>query len=143
MDEKDPKIYELAVLLKSEDDLAAIGSFLKEHKAAMEGEVKSKKIALAYPISKHTEAIFVNGRFSALPENAKQMEKDLTLRPEVLRSLILTIKTTQKAIRAMGGDRTTPRIPRTPATSTVSREASSGSALSNEALEKKIEEILK
>ncbi len=148
---KDPKPYELGVLLKNEDDLAAVLAFLGQHGATMTGTPNPKKVALAYPVKKHTEAVFVSCLFFAEPQNAKMLEKDLSVRPEILRSILIANPPAEEK-RQPGFDAALPRrrTVRTPFRSS-SAKAPEGrpsapaapSPLSNEALEKKIEEILK
>ena len=143
--EKDQKNYELAVLVKTEDELVGIAAFLGQHEATITGEPRVKKIALAYPVKKQREAVFASYLFSALPSNAKALEKDLSLRQEVLRSMIIIPPAPQTMDnRSMGVEPANRRPMRAPRT-TIGTVATPKPAapITNEALEKKIEEILK
>jgi ribosomal protein S6 len=146
---KDPKQYELGTLLKTEDDLAGLLAFLAQHGATVTGTPNPKKVALAYPVKKQKEAVFVSCLFSAEPQNAKAFEKDLARRPEILRSILIANPPAEEK-RQPGFDaalprrRTTRTAYRSPAPSAAKpATAPAPGPLSNEALEKKIEEILK
>jgi ribosomal protein S6 len=151
MDEEDPKNYELAILVKSEDQLPEIAAFLGQHEATVAGEPRVRKIALAYPVKKETEAIFASYLFSAVPSQAKKLEKDLSVRQDVLRSMIIiAIPVEDTRTTSSEGSSFAPRRPRPtgrpPEVAPVPvapRPVSAPAHLSNEALEKRIEEILK
>ena len=55
MDEMDKKDYELAVLVKTEDDLAPVMALVRQHNAEIVAEPRAKKLALAYEIKKNKE----------------------------------------------------------------------------------------
>jgi ribosomal protein S6 len=148
--DKDKKEYELGVLVETEDDLAGVVAILRTHNAEMVSEPRAKKLALAYPIEKHKEAFFASCNFKAFGDEVKALEKDLKMKPEVIRSLIIHAmefsQPSERPTASMGA------MKRRPASSSSSRPTPSASApeprpssqpLSNEALEKKIEEILK
>ncbi len=141
---KDPKNYELAILLKSEDQVMEISAFLGQHQATLSGEPHIKKIALAYPIKKEREAIFVSYLFSATPDNAKKLEKSLSMRVDVLRSMIMIATPAEEGRSQLGDPSFARRLPRAaaPATATPVAKPAAASHLTNDALEKKIEEIL-
>ncbi len=143
--EKDSKNYELAVLVKTEDELAGIAAFLGQHEATITGEPRVKKIALAYPVKKQREAVFASYLFSALPANAKALEKDLNLRQEVLRSMIIIPPAPQagEGSRFAGVESMGRRPMRAPRAATAPTAPKPAAPITNEALEKKIEEILK
>jgi ribosomal protein S6 len=146
-EEKDKKIYELALLLKSEEDLAGILAFLRDHSAEAISEPRAKKLALAYKINGHTEAVFASCTFRAAGEDAKSLEHDLQTRPQVIRSMvIIALPPSDRPVSAMPFSREQRTRPsssmmRTSAASETKPAASR--PLSNEALEKKIEEILR
>jgi ribosomal protein S6 len=145
--DKDLKQYELAVLVKNEEDLAGIAAFLGQHQATVTGEPKIKKIALAYPVKKVKEAFFASYLFTALPDNAKAMEQDFAVRHEVLRAMIINAVTPNER-RAPMGDiaalrrRAKPMTRTTAPATTAPKQAAPAGAVTNEALEKRIEEIL-
>ncbi len=139
--EKDTKTYELALLLKSEDDAARMMELVRQHSGEVVAEPRAKKIALAYKIKENTEAVFVSCVFAARGEDAKNLERDLRTQPDVIRSMIIVASplAVRREPTAM------PSFPfHAPKYGRVSPEPkpSAPRPLSNEALEKKIEEIL-
>jgi ribosomal protein S6 len=147
MDEKDPKNYELAILVKTEDQLPEIVSLLAQYEAVVAGEPRVRKIALAYPVKNEKEAVFASYLFSAVPSVAKQLEKDLRIRQDILRSMIIiaipaedTRTTSSEVPFAQRRPRPTRPIESAPASP---KPAAAPEHLSNEALVKRIEEILK
>ena len=151
MEEKDKKEYELGVLVATEDDLAPVMALVREHNGEPSTEPRTKKLALAYEIKKHKDAVFSYWNFKALTADAKELEKALNTKAEVIRSLMIAspapmmTPADHERIPAamMGPDRRRTRTMR-PATGTSTADAkpSAPKPLSNEALEKKIEEIL-
>jgi len=149
---KDPKNYELAILLKSEEQVTEMSAYLGQHQATLSGEPKVKKLALAYPVKKEKEAIFVSYLFSAIPTDAKKLEQDLAVRTDVLRSMIIIAVPAEEGRVSMGdapfarrrsmSPRTNTRPAAAPAVPSAPRPAPSPAHLTNDALEKKIEEIL-
>ena len=87
--EKIKKEYELGVLVRKEEDLPEVRRVVEQHGGELSADFRAKKIALAYPIEKETEAFFAFARFSAEPASAKQLERDLGNEHVVLRSLIV------------------------------------------------------
>ena len=148
MDEKDKKEYELSVLVKSEDDVAPIVALVRAHNGEIVAEPRAKKLALAYEIKKNKEAIFASLTFKSLPEDCKNLEKSLRTTAQIIRALIV-VPFPPNAVST--GERPSPmsvnapRTPRTMRSSTGSADAkpAAPAPLSNEALEKRIEEILK
>jgi ribosomal protein S6 len=143
--EKDPKNYELAVLVREEGDLAAVAALVREHSGELMAEFRAKKIALAYPIKKEKEGIFAYAAMRASGETVKALEHDLNLRNDVLRSLIVLLPKPEKPRDEMPAapapyKRTAPVRPAAPV---VEAPRQNAGPLSNEALERKIEEILK
>ena len=143
------KEYELALLLKAEEDVAHIVLFLREHNAEISLEPRAKKLALAYKIKGFTDAVFVYCNFKSSTEDAKVLEKDLNTNAYVIRSMILASPPAPSERQSMPFFAAKQR--RAPARSSASGVSSTFSAepkspapqpLSNEALEKKIEEIL-
>jgi ribosomal protein S6 len=153
IEDKDPKNYELAILVKSEEQLPEIVAFLGQHEATIAGEPRVRKIALAYPVKKETEAVFASYLFSAVPSQAKKLEQDLAVRQDILRSMIIiAIPVEDTRTTSNEGASYAPRRPRPttrPSEPTSSAPAAPKSAapapehLTNDALEKRIEEILK
>ena len=122
------KTYEVSFLVPTEEAAYAVADIAKNHKGVVMQEGQLKKIALAYPIAKKNSAVFGFFHVALDPNSAKIMESELKSHSEVMRSLIISLKEPKKAKvkeQAKEAVKTTP-----------------GSPLSNEAIEKKIEEIL-
>ncbi len=133
MEPTDKKEYEIAYLAKTEEDAAHIVTLVRA-----EGEVKEERAAsrlkLAYPIEKEIEALFGVMKVMLEPAFAKRLEDTFRMDKRVLRSMIITTDATSKKGEMNRGE---PSVPRT------SRPSEQKSMpLSNEALEKTIEEIL-
>jgi ribosomal protein S6 len=146
MDEaKDKKTYELALLLKSEDHLAGALTLLRQHNGEPLSEPRAKKLAFAYKIKGNTEGVFASVHFNAAQEDVKQLEHDLGTRPEIIRSMILVAAPpSEKSPTAMPPFPAARRgkAPGARITAPAEVKPAPSSPLSNEALEKKIEEIL-
>jgi ribosomal protein S6 len=143
--EKDPKDYELAVLVRDEKDLAVVSAFVRESGTLLTADFRAKKVALAYPIKKEKEGIFAYANIRAMGETVKSLEHDLNLRNDVLRSLIAILPKPEKPREEVSGTpvaqkRTAPVHSAAPV---AEMPRQSVGPLSNEALTKKIEEILK
>ena len=142
--EKDKKNYEFAFLVKSEGEIPGVISFLNQHNAKVLAEPRAKNIVLAYEIKKNNEAVFAYCTFEATGADAKNLEKDLSTGHETIRSLIISLP--RKASRSeVVEDRTMEKKAKIvrPAAPYQEMKMSPSRTLSNEALEKKIEEILK
>jgi ribosomal protein S6 len=147
-EDKEKKLYELALLLKTEEDLVPLIALIRQYEGEIVLEPRAKKLALAYKIKGHTEAIFATLQFNAFPEAAKNLEQDLNNRPEAIRFLILASppppeRREESMPSFPGARRGRPSTPRaaTPSDAKPAAPRASG-PLSNEALGKKIEEIL-
>ena len=139
--EKLTKEYEIGVLVRKEEDLPEVRRVVEQHGGVMTADFRPKKIALAYPIKKEEEAIFAFGLFSAEPASTKQLEQDLVTENVVLRSIIV-IPFKASASAGTGTGKKWDRTSR-PVAPVEGTRTSSTNVLSNEALEKKIEEMLK
>lgn len=142
-EEKDKKTYELALLVKGEADLAPVAALVREHRGEIASEPRAKKLTLAYKIKGAAEAVFASLTFRASGSDAKNLEHDLRTRPEVLRSLILVAP--PQAERQPTAPPAFPptRRGRPPVAGFLEpKPVAAPRPLSNEALEKKIEEIL-
>ena len=139
---KDKKIYELALLLKSDDDAARAVEWIKQYNGEAVSEPRAKKLALAYKIKGNTEAVFVSMLFRMIPDDAKQLERDLRMRGEVIRSMVLVAAPAEPQ-REFAAPPFFPSQRRgRPLPETREPRPIAPRPLSNEALEKKIEEIL-
>ena len=148
MDEKEKKEYELAVLVANEDQLAGVVALVRQHNGEPTAEPRAKKIALAYEIKKHTDGVFAYFNFMAIPDDAKNLEHDLNTFADVIRFMVIaspapaeTIDRTQMPSAMGAPKRRMMRTPR-PTAGPVAEPKAAPKPLSNEALEKKIEEIL-
>jgi ribosomal protein S6 len=140
----DKKQYELSFLLLAENGVEGVLKLLSQHGAEVRAEGHLRKINLAYPIKKATQAYFGFVDFAGEPAEVKLLERDLESNAAVLRSLIIKLP---KARFAPSGDTRKPAMKPTMMPSRkpmISTEAPKPKPvpLSNEALEKKIEEIL-
>ncbi|TRZ64790.1 MAG: hypothetical protein D4Q79_00840 [Spirochaetia bacterium] len=143
--------YEIGFLLKSEEDRKVIFGAIERAEFGLlnEGQVSSMK--LAYPIKKQNFAQFGYAYFSAEPDKIEEFKKELSMTPGVLRLTIFAnpvIKTKEDEARAerayfenekpAEAQKTQPMKERRPVVKQPRAET-----LSNEDLEKKLEEILK
>ena len=141
-DQESKKQYEIAFLLKSQEDESGLEALLKQFGAEVSYKSPLNEIRLAYPIKKLQQAYFGFLYFNSLPEKAGKLTQALNLSPLILRTLVVS----SPAVKPEKG-----RVSRTDFRSRApnsSEEAmlqpvTRSSVLSNEALEKKLEEILK
>ena len=143
-EEKDKKEYELGVLILREEELPGVLALLAEHKAEITSEARAKRLAMAYEIKGHKEGVFASVTFKAYGDEVKALEHDLGLRADVLRSII--VKLPKPSLRAVPAAASPMGAGAAPA-ERYQRPASeprpaAPKPLSNEALEKKLEEIL-
>jgi ribosomal protein S6 len=145
-EDKDKKEYELALLLKSEDDVAAILTLVSQHNGEGASEPRAKRLQLAYEIKGFTEAVFAYFTFKMFGDDAKAFEHDLNARPDVIRFMVIASPAPAERTAASPLPGREERRPRTgasaPAAPEVPAKPAASRPLSNEALEKKIEEIL-
>lgn len=144
--EKNIKKYELAVVFKEEADYEMIrGLVLKAgFEISLEGE--TRKMYLAYPINKETSAFFNFVQFMGDAEMIADFSKDLKLNPKVLRHLIVT-NPIEKQMDQFSFDSRPRRGQRQNFSEKPSDisviEKKQQTVVTNEDLEKKLEEILK
>ncbi len=147
-EEKDKKEYELALLLNSEDDLAGIIKLVGTHSADGLSEPRAKRLQLAYEIKKHTEAVFVYFTFKMFGNDMKELEHELNAHADVLRFMVIASPAPAERTATSAMPQREERRPRSnsyaapAAAPTEVPKAAPSRPLSNEALEKKIEEIL-
>jgi len=147
---KDKKTYELALLLKNEEDLTGVLAFIRAHDAEIVSEPRAKRLALAYAIKGVSEAVFVSCMFQAIGQNAKNIEKDLVTNAHVIRSMVVVApppsaerqQTSTPVLPGQERERGGTYRPTTRTFNTGESKPAAPRPLSNEALEKKIEEIL-
>lgn len=133
--EDDKKSYEISFLLNSADLAGEIDRALSVAGAGISERGLIKEIRLAYPIKKHTGAYFGFYHFQADPSVIQTLRQNLTLNEKVLRFLIVTPPIQRKQ----------PMIQGRPFSSapSASPQVQLPQVLTNEALEQKLEEILK
>jgi len=133
------KQYEIGVLIRKEDDIAEVRRVIAAHGGELTNDFQAKKIVLAYPIKKEKEAVFAWGVFAASGVEAKQLEQDLRTTAVVLRSLITIPLGSKKSVEAAAAEKKWNRTKHEPV---VAEAKIVPQTLSNEALTKKIEEML-
>jgi len=126
------RAYEISALLEEELGGAPLASLLKTHGAEITFESPARAIRLAYPIRKHTSAFFTFFQFMLAPDKLQELDTALSRHTGIIRYLIV-IPPTKQVEKA-------PRIVPPPEPKPVEQKIG---ALTNEALEKKLEEILK
>ncbi len=136
----DKKSYELSFLVKNEDDALEVRKLVAQHEAEIRGEGALRKLNLAYPIKHVSQAYFGFMNLAVLPADAKSLERDLSANTAVLRALIIKLPKERTAAAVMDFKKSVrPTALRRPLRTEVPQQPK---PLSNEALEKKIEEIL-
>jgi ribosomal protein S6 len=140
--EKTRKEYEIGILVRKEDDIPEMRRVVEQHGGEFASDFQAKKIALAYKIKHETEAIFASARFSAEPASVKQLEHDLTTANIVLRSLITVPFKISRRDAVGASKKRAQQAVRQPVPAVPQSGIPSVHTLSNEALTKKIEEML-
>ena len=138
--EKVKKEYEIGVLVRKEEDIPEVRRVVEQHGGEFAADFQAKKIALAYPIKHEKEAVFAFSRFKTEPTEAKRLENDLETTNVVLRSLI-TVPFKISRRDAVGAGKRRLQASRQSAP-VPQASAPAVHTLSNEALTKKIEEML-
>ncbi|MDD5431198.1 MAG: 30S ribosomal protein S6 [Candidatus Pacebacteria bacterium] len=129
----DKKPYEIAFLLDNPAVEETVADILKRYGADILRKAAAEEMRLAYEIGKRSSAFFGYIQFEAGPADIEKIKQTLKLNKSVLRSLIVSsfIEKQEQARQPEAKKR-------------VSREEEAPkSALTNEALEEKLEEILK
>ncbi|MEK9179928.1 MAG: 30S ribosomal protein S6 [Patescibacteria group bacterium] len=143
MEEKDKKNYEVAFILEKEENLQDFLRISRQHNIEPQTEARAHKLNLAYKIEKATQAYFGFFRTSANPDDVKALEKDLNTAAGVLRFLIVKLPKEAFEARRERVDMRDMRRERKPMPrKNMPTQPRASETLSNEALEKKIEEIL-
>lgn len=137
------KQYEVSFLARGEDGAAAVVSHLVRAGAKISNEGQLNQRQLAYPIKKEQSAYFGTLICEANPEAIAGIRDALTLDKRILRFLIIAApvfrdsvsrQASPSAAREEKGKAVKPKAPPRPQPET---------ALSNDLLEEKLEEILK
>jgi ribosomal protein S6 len=142
MEELTTKKYELTFWLKDED-ASPVKNVLQKRGAEISAEKPLAKFRLSYPIKKETNAVLGSVAFTMAPTAIAGLTAELNAVPGVLRFVVSAVSerkndsapvaegTAVPAARGRGGFFRRERMETKPA----------GEVLTNEALEKKIEEI--
>jgi len=138
------KNYEIAFLLKSEEEQKKLLKILADFQLNIINEGKLSKIKLAYPIKKQNFAYFGYLYFSGTPDVINNLTKVLNNESNILRFIIISQPVIEKE-KILEKDSTIKKTSarQTTKTSPFTKKTVSVETLSNEALEKKLEEILK
>lgn len=159
----DLKKYEISFVLRKESDFEKIAAVLRRHGATPGDAAKISRIKLSYPILKESFGFFGYALFTADPKILGEAENDLRTSTDVLRFSIFGAPRVQPARSTRDGRsfrqesyevkrRRVPRAgretgaPEDTAPLEEGRHAPKpepGGELTNEALEKKLEELLK
>jgi len=141
------KNYELAILAASEQDYQDALQALRASQIEMSAEAQPAKIKLAYPIKKENFGYFCNVCFSAAAEEIEKINKILRGNLKILRFSVFNKPVIKEKEREGKKTERTIKRPAEPEKTWDYnlRQApiEKTGALSNEALEKKLEEILK
>lgn len=133
----DLKVYEVAFLAKSLEEDKALTDLIKQYRGNVLRKNAFQEVKLAYPIKKQTSAYFGCLQFEFLPQDIDKLSEALKLQPAILRHLIVTPLMVTKVVRKAAERKSeTPEIVRPV-------PASKATVLTNEALEERLEEILK
>ena len=140
MEEKAIKTYEIAFLLQTEEDFQTVLKHLNVYKAEILNEGSLNKIRLAYEIKKLNEAYFGCIQFGLDPSDLEKLSESLKLDNKIVRCLIVSVikkdvinkprvlEINNEEIRKVEPEKEV-KVGFTP-------------EISNEALKKKLEEIL-
>lgn len=142
--EKDIKKYEVGFLGRTENAKDEIIKLLESYKAKIVDNGKMSMLKLAYPIKKEKSAFFGYLHFAAYPNIIKKFEDSLKLSQQILRFIMIASPINSRPFIESRAPKV--RIPSSeiPAIKRVEvKKPKVQVALSNEALEKKLEEILK
>ena len=136
---EEKKEYELSFLLRDEEGITALQGMLTKFGCAITSQSEIKRIVLAYPIKKETSALFGYVYFNAVPEQMKEFTHELRLEAPVLRFLLINKPIKREFVSASEGS---PRRTSDVSDKEVVSEEKPSHAVTNEDLEKKLEEIL-
>ena len=126
--------YEIGFMVKNAEALADLENVLSGEQAEVITKSQPREVRLAYPIEKHTNAFFGFSVFRVLPEAVSRIKKALHLKENILRFIVVkpvakkVSKAAPKEEKPVEGPVAEVQLPR---------------VLTNEALEEKLEEILK
>lgn len=142
--EQEVRDYELSFLAFNEVAAQSVAAVLAQHSVAVLVSMPARQMTLAYPIKKHQTALFGYFQFATLPETIKTIHDALFFNKEILRFLIVTppIKKAIERPRGLVYKESPPQLRTENPNPIEAPVAKRGEALTNEALEQKLEEIL-
>ena len=132
----DTKEYELGFLLKDEQGITAILALLNKLSCNVSFQSDIRRMTLAYPIKKETGALFGFILFSGMPDVIHELNHELQLESGVLRFIIIANPPARDTHPLT--DYTTRRV----SEKKQGEEQPAADTVTNEDLEKKLEEIL-
>lgn len=146
------KNYEIGFLAKSEEDREGLVKTLKNRQFSIIDGGDFSRIKLAYPIKKESFAYFGYLYFSGKPEDIKELKNELSPSSKILRFIIISEpvmmeKNKEQEEQRVISEKISFEAPAS--TPTINQplkekpEKPKTGTLSNEELEKKLEEILK
>lgn len=135
-DEKNTNKYELAFWLKDESDASKIKSIMDDLGLQPFLTSELRHLQFAYPINKLTAGYFGFIHFEGLPENVSALNHALKVENACLRYIISKNPIKKMEVREM-------RRPIPEKKAEKPAEPKSSEVVTNEELEKKLEEILK
>ena len=130
------KDYEISYLAKSEGGEEEVRQAIKREAGEILLDNPAQRIVLAYPIKKEKSAYFGYVHFCMDSERMAALDHDLRTKADILRFLLITPPFAKTRLRSALRPRTAETVEKKPAPAPPT-------PLSNEDLEKKIEEILK
>lgn len=131
---EEKKQYELGLLLKDED-YSPITRLIQKYVSSSVSEGSLVKVNLAYAIKKNSQAFFGYLKFEMEPEKVGDLGKDLKHESSVIRHLLIKLPFNITKEIPQARPSLKPELKR-------KEPKPAASVLTNEALEKKIEEIL-
>lgn len=139
--EEQTKTYEIAYLLTDPTVQETLLKLLNQHGGEVSYQGELKEIKLAYPVQKHTAAHFGFAQFKISPEAVVKYGAALKLQKDVLRIMIISYA--PKAVKPVPAASYSKVAAAAPESVKADVEKPKpGEPLSNELLEKKLEEIL-
>ncbi len=89
--EKEPRMYEIALLLPEEGSYDEVKGLITQAGATIDAEGTPKRIQLAYPIQKATHGVFTHVHVTMIPDAAKVIEQGMRNNQHILRSLVFVL----------------------------------------------------
>ena len=140
------KKYELSLMFKTEEAAESVLLLIKNQGGVVLEKGPIQKTKLAYQIKKENTAFFFSVIFSLLPEKIPALDRELKLLRDVLRFLVITPpivkeERSERPPRSASPRPESSQKPEEPRERAMTEEREP-EVLTNELLEKKLEEIL-